>query len=294
MQKKNSIILMFIVLITMFINVNSVTAKIKCTYSRTIKTNTYPNITAESFYLSVDKKSKKLSLADKVNECKKNKYYDYAKKICDKIKNGEVSYNVVLKTSNCSNTYTVLGLGSDDGCPKKICLDKYITKNKKNSTNSSTNNKNNSTNAKTEAGTAKFDTDTQKNNNNDNVTDTDNVNDDGNTNKADNSTEKEDEVAKSLEFANTQGCSLWGSLLLTFKMILTFIKWFIGVGLVILTMMDFAKVVMSSDPGEALSKAKKKLSTRIIILILVFLVPSILDLLISDILEVETCISAIQ
>jgi hypothetical protein len=203
-----------------------------------------------------------VALADKIDECKKNNYYDYAKKICDKINKGEVDYDGALKASKCNHTYTLQSYGSNDGCPENLCLDKYLPKDDKNKANANINNRVNST---------------EKNANNQN-----------------NSTEKEDEVAKSLKFANTQGCSMWGSLLLTFKMFLTFIKWFIGVGLVILTMMDFAKAVMSSDPGEALSKAKKNLSTRIIILIIVFLVPSILDLLISNILEVETCISAIQ
>ena len=109
------------------------------------------------------------------------------------------------------------------------------------------------------------------------------------------SEEKEkDATAKELKFSNTQGCAMWGSLLLTFKMIFTIVKWFMGVGLVILTMIDFAKAVMSSDPESELTKAKKKLTTRIIIFIILVIVPSILDLLISNILDVESCISEIQ
>ena len=77
-------------------------------------------------------------------------------------------------------------------------------------------------------------------------------------------------------------------------MIFTVIKWFLGVGLVILSMVDFAKAVIGSEPEEDLAKAKKKLTTRIIVLIIIFLVPAILDFLLNNVLGVETCIDKIQ
>ncbi len=216
-----------------------------CTYTRSIKTNTYPNTTAESFFLTVDKDLKKVALADRIDECKSNKYNNYAKDICEKINKGAVDYDEALNAKKCNYTYKLQELGSKGDCPKTLCLDKYLPKDKNSGE------------------------DTKKK-------------------------RKKDETAKALNFANTQGCSLWGSLLLTFKMILTVVKWFMGVGLVILTMLDFAKAVIGSDPEGDLAKAKKKLTTRIIILIILFLIPSILDLLINNVLDVETCIKEIQ
>ena len=94
-----------------------------------------------------------------------------------------------------------------------------------------------------------------------------------------------------LGFSNKKGCAMWGSLLAILKQLLNYAKIFMGIGLIILTMVDFSKAVAGSNPEEALSKSKKKLTTRIIIFLILLLAPEILNVLIKYVLNVESCVN---
>ena len=339
MKKKNSIILMFVVLITMFINVNSVMAKkLDCTYKVTdTGTKIVPKVDTKKkkiylterdnclFYLKDTTNYSKIDTCKKKPNKKKTFEYDYnpdclnfdpefmfrpfiingttyynssdcPAQLCAKANdknedkdatkgnsslcwydvNGNKDFNITLPASGKKSTFTVT---ADMSC--YLELDSKSTDAEKKAC------------AKKKGNYVSYDFDPdckEQGAKKYNIIE-------GNGNGKNCPKQlclRKSDTARALKFSTSKGCALWGSLLPTLKSILTLIKWFMGVGLIIMTMLDFTKVVSSSDPEQALGKAKKKLVTRIIVLILVFLVPSILDFLINNVLDVKTCIDSIQ
>lgn len=67
------------------------------------------------------------------------------------------------------------------------------------------------------------------------------------------------------------------------------------VSLVAFTMFDFAKGVFVSDPEPQFKKAFKNLTTRVIIIVILLILPEILELLISKTIDnAETCITSFK
>lgn len=66
------------------------------------------------------------------------------------------------------------------------------------------------------------------------------------------------------------------------------IKYVVPILLIVLTVVEFLKAVTSGDKDN-ITKALKKTYTRLIIVVIIFLVPTILDLLLSFVTENGTC-----
>lgn len=95
----------------------------------------------------------------------------------------------------------------------------------------------------------------------------------------------------------TEGCGIFGNLLDDngiIREIFDILKYLIVIGLVALGMVDYSKAVMAGDP-DSMKKANKRFMNRIIIAILIFIMPILIDFVLTTFLgDVgDTCIKTL-
>lgn len=72
------------------------------------------------------------------------------------------------------------------------------------------------------------------------------------------------------------------------RMIMTIIRWAVPACLVIYSSIDFMNAVVKSSPAQELTKAWKKVLTRLAIGILIFVTPNLLNFILA-IIDSSTC-----
>lgn len=108
--------------------------------------------------------------------------------------------------------------------------------------------------------------------------------------------ENSDNSPYPIVLSDTNGCAMWGSLLKLLKNdIFGLLKYSLIGFLIVLGMLDFSKAMFSGEEKE-IKQAASKLIKRIIVVIVIFLLPllieTIIDLILSgEGIDVETCIS---
>lgn len=106
--------------------------------------------------------------------------------------------------------------------------------------------------------------------------------------------DEDDRTPDDINWDDAEGCDMFGQLLVIIKEIFNTIKWVISFGLVLLTMFDFLKAVVSGD-DDTTKKAFNKFVKRIMIVILIFLLPELIDFIISAFkLNVESCVNGFK
>ena len=84
-------------------------------------------------------------------------------------------------------------------------------------------------------------------------------------------------------FTDLQGCDMFGSLMPLIREVFIMIQSALGIGLVILTAMEYIGVIVSSEEDKSFKKANKHFVIRIGIIVALFLVPAIVKFLMEQI-----------
>ena len=95
--------------------------------------------------------------------------------------------------------------------------------------------------------------------------------------------EQAEDNTSDLDFSEKDGCAALGGLTAIIRDIYKMIRVFLSIFLVIITMLDYAKVIMDNDDFKSFKKAHKHFAVRIGIIIVLFLLPELINFLLNAI-----------